>query len=1247
MPQKTLKQIMSGYSLDDLARSLFVLNLWLPNIASPIKLEFLYSCLESIAGRLQSVNRILTYKDFADFCMITLRLIPSFTMLEDYVPEADWGLIKYYLNSRFYKIFYGASLSNQYDWCSAFEVIHRGLEDEYKGLTGRSPTQELEFCLQLQDYIIDGLGQTGPAQVDIRPGHVEIPPEEFWTRSNQFMTAFIDRDHFDKKLLDSYSLTVRSNMDVSWPVTDLFAERVLQGQNCFYYFLKSRDSYYPVLPRRFFSILYDIWGRILRDYYSDIVLLNEFSDRIPMVELAKFMRERIESSSFFGFVSPVDANSVPTNFIFAGAVHAGDKLILIHLIPLSRSFVKLENYLDSLVSEYDEAEALLRDGSPKLALLLEREGVEFKPSKTTSPLMPVFITVVAYSSTGPAQYSVPEDLRGVVMALDQFLGIIDEITEAGELGRFLDYLDDIRKTVASSPINSYLDVLGSFRDSHSVLVPGASSPNFIMLDPNWGSNYRFESLSSFWSKFPVAHFLGHPRGWAMPKDAPPNVLKARSFRGYVHHESVGHAVFFIHCPLHLMRREDVELTDLILQAIRDGIDLYKSEISRLSFAKQESHYRVMCTPASVVRASDKLQHLQHLLPHDDALWCLDVANTRSGDYGIRIVFDDKKLTESLLDATDRSIQVDLLLAILSALGTIWDDPELPELSRTLSLERSKACRFRLFTRSREASFSDDIHAIEPEAGDFKLADKDIALLASRLQIQPGDFDGDQAKARLNQLIGGVVEEINHRVTEFSFAQSIPVIVERADALVHRYETDESIIRQSQGQEVEYEQDVKLSSDKQEFMHDHQAFRYLVEKFVQLNPNGSKILTLADLRLLLALTERLLNLYFASDAVHYGVFLARLKIDHDFIARISYDNAIDAMEREYGSEQSQIDLGMIGNKNDVPSLRIPIENYLLQLDLAFTQDHGFSVRNLVNLLQVLSLWADHTGSKERGFYSATAEDIAKVAAKNILNFDPAITKDILGFLTLRTDEVLMLSDSKLPANDIPVWEHSKRLTRYSVKPVLRTGQLYSWGPYSANRAARIWTAIASRHKLPLPLRAPATKAFLQEAHRNLELSLQNLLEAIMRRHASFVRPNVYLNRLDNSIPDIGDCDILSYAPEQGLVFSIESKVIDPAFCMKDAQRIQRKLFGYISTTGGPEDGYLQKVERRHQYLVTNAAKTIDGLGWGSTDRSLKVVSIFVTQMSFWWTRFPTVTTEVQFVEPRLLDDFVRNALNQVE
>jgi hypothetical protein len=100
-------------------------------------------------------------------------------------------------------------------------------------------------------------------------------------------------------------------------------------------------------------------------------------------------------------------------------------------------------------------------------------------------------------------------------------------------------------------------------------------------------------------------------------------------------------------------------------------------------------------------------------------------------------------------------------------------------------------------------------------------------------------------------------------------------------------------------------------------------------------------------------------------------------------------------------------------------------------------------------------------------------------------------------------------------------------------------------------------------------------------------------------------------------------------------------------MKDAQRIQRKLFGYISTTGGPEDGYLQKVERRHQYLVTNAAKTIDGLGWGSTDRSLKVVSIFVTQMSFWWTRFPTVTTEVQFVEPRLLDDFVRNALNQVE
>jgi hypothetical protein len=60
-------------------------------------------------------------------------------MLEDYVPEADWGEIKYFHENKIYKIFYGGDLSNPYDYYYSFEILYGSFKKYYDQNLSRSP----------------------------------------------------------------------------------------------------------------------------------------------------------------------------------------------------------------------------------------------------------------------------------------------------------------------------------------------------------------------------------------------------------------------------------------------------------------------------------------------------------------------------------------------------------------------------------------------------------------------------------------------------------------------------------------------------------------------------------------------------------------------------------------------------------------------------------------------------------------------------------------------------------------------------------------------------------------------------------------------------------------------------------------------------------------------------------------------------------------------------------------------------
>jgi hypothetical protein len=820
---------------------------------------------------------------------------------------------------------------------------------------------------------------------------------------------------------------------------------------------------------------------------------------------------------------------------------------------------------------------------------------------------------------------------------------LDEIEDCDELSEFYDYNESLQSSFMLA-MTSYLDKYGSFKDSHGVLIPGAREYDSVNIDCNWGSDYRYRSLSKFWQKFPENNIFGHPRSWIVPeesKNVKSAIFKSRTFFGYVYYQEIGLTSFFVNSPIDRMNYEQGKITDFMMQTIYDALEVYENTLNELGFAKEKNKFQILISPISLVKECADLGHLKYLVPNT-GLWLMDISRLNYHDYGIRVVFDDKLIFSASQNIKDRSIQINFLLDILEQINKISHETKLPYIKQKLEQEKGKKYRMKLFAIKKKISFPELTKTVLPEEKDWKMTDKIVAQLANGIGVKPGNYKQEEAKVILNNLRDELVKRINLDVSKYNIKQAIPLLIEKIDALANEHLMKKTQIEESFDQEVEYERESKTSEDHIEFLGHHKNYRYLIEKFVQIQPNGKQQFTISDITVLLAFVDRIIQIYNASDVLQYAVYSVEVIINDDFIVSIINKIDIQTMQKNYSREQAQIDLGIIGNKNDIPNSRMSVTDYLDSLDIAFKIDFKFSFKDLINVTQIMSLWPVYKeGVAEHPYYSATTEEISQICSKGIKGFNPQTTDKILQFLTLEPGELLRIKGDPNLATDLPIWEYNKRLTKYTIRPLIKIDKEYFWGPHSVERTGRLWGGISHTNRLPADITAPTIINLIEGWHKDLEVSLVNKIEEITKRHTFKIRKNVYFHQFDPKIKDIGDCDVLALLEDKNILLNIESKIIDPAYCLKDVKRIHAKLFGRTKTDGSFEKGYLQKVEQRENYLKQNSLEIIRKLNWAIPKEPPKIVSIFTTQISYWWTKFPTIKTEVNFIKIKLLDDFIKN------
>lgn len=1238
---KSISELFYMYSINDIATSIFVSNMWLPNIASPVKHQFFTVVFATLKPEdFSKKDKVVSYKDFKALINKLYELAPHFPTIEDYVPESDWGEIKFYHNGKNYRFFYGNELSNVYEYLSLFQLLYNPYDKEYQQYANRSPAKEIEFCLSFQQEIIEGIStQPTSDSLEISPGHIEIPTKGFWENAKNFYTGFKPELLTTQNILEHYSIELGEYPKETLNI-ELFGEKVFNGSLLEAFFIKHEKKYLPILPRRYNSILFDKWSKVFHEYNNKITISDDLSDIRLGMELFMYISCRINKDYLFPLASATTDDGKPHEVIFPAVFISKNKLIMLYLTNPSVSSKDTEKELDDIASKLNDAINLASSQPTTLALHMDRQNVQFCSEVNENVLKPEIIVLIPQVSTNIKSFSIPRALLGRVMFLDSFLGIIDESESSDMLADFLDYLDEIEDRTGA--IISPLDKFGSFKDSYGILIGGASEPTHIALDPHWGTAMRYNSLSEFWKSYPDVNFQGHPRSWKVSQETPTRVrLTARGYLGLALYCKISQTNIFFSAPFHDIEYEQGNISNLMMECLEDSLSRRESIIKEHVFFQYFDRLNVHFFPLSIVRDNEKYKHLHHLC-QIDKYWSSDIGKPSQGEYGIRIVFDEKAVTQAFMDIKDCSLEAEIVIEIIKQIDKVIRSNKLDNIIEQIGKTRHGKPRFKMFSVKKEASFPDFISSFEPKPFHFKKAKKRIAELAKMNGITTGAYELEEAKKLINNLRDLIVAEINSAVLKYEHKATIPFLLARIDALNADYARHQHTAEHGLTHDIDYEPHKNYSEKHTNYLQMHKNYRYLIEKFVHLEPKGKDLFRKEDFQYLIAVIDWLHVLYNASDNIHYEIMATGMKIDSEYLIDVIYDEDMKTKEDTFANEEAQLDLGLVGNPDDRVSSPRPIENYLDKLDSAARKDLGFSFRIMVAVLKVLALWPTYNKTNdEKTSYKATFNEIREICLEYLLKTDSLEIERVVTFLTLDKLDVISIRGQNEPCLDLPVWEYKKRRGRYSIKPLVKIEEYFYWGPYSTHRTAGVWTGLLSGAMLPLELDAPNIEKVQRNEKKLIEDALVDRALEIMKRFTSFALKNL---KLHNQKPkgthpsDLGDYDILSFYPDKNIVFNIECKDILPPFCFKDAKRLREKIFGIP----GKDQGFFKHINKRKDYLKDHIFDIAKTLNWSLDKESPpKILTVYLSRRSFWWTRFPPDEIEASFIRIDMMDDFIRN------
>lgn len=1218
-----LRVYLLQFGAYDVILALGVSDLWQPNRSSQVKHSLAMLIALSIPLReYQALRPIVTYNELVDFLDGLRLLLPRFPMLEDFVPDADWGDIRVAGATGFQRIFYGGSVERIPDFIEAFRLLR-----------AEHPVAmaDMNLAIAMQAHILEAIDSSIVGRDDlVDPGHLEVPPDVFWFSCRE---ALLSTYAAIQPRVDGTSRALGLEFGVlkAPDSSESFSDAIIMGTALPMVLVQVGETYLPIAPRAVSSVVIDLWQEQASALSTDD--LGKLAGR-----LGQFLSHRLREHDVVVGPASLIGTSHQFDRQIAAVIRSAGKLYFI--LPINFDDLpklgQIERWFNRLV-----------DDSERWALMLpvQRQILELRndtgdfPRSSSIQIM----AVIAQVSTQPSFLGL-EDLRTRVIGLPDFVSLFDSLKNCGELDTFISFLDDIESTAGG--MVGLIDHLAAFRDSHGVLVEGAESPDWIHIDPHWNSSWRFKELRAFWASAPH-RFPDDLQTWVVDKKEDGlTSMKTKGPFALAWSGGVGPCV--VQACMDVGSSPDYvngPLLELFVHCVADSCTQRSSLLEKLElFHRSQVVIRCeMDLQTLPVRDDEKETERRAARPLATSLRLVSGASEK---FVFAVKVNLSRLSSGLNSAADATFEaecaIELATGFSSLLGFSCDESVLESLRAT----KKRQPRFTLRSTDRPFDVPDYANPDLPEAAQFKLARKELAFVFKQQGVVArARYELEPAKHIMNSARDAMRNELHAKISRFDRKQLLQICIAQHDELTTKYQFEVARLKLSLSHQVSFDRSSRLAEAYDRYTGMVRNYRYLLECCVSSSMQGEMLPTVPEVVQLIARIDWLSVLYGASDTLHNGIDVGGIELDTAFVPTVFFAEDRDSKEQQYLQDVASARLGIgLSEIDEVNSDQDSARDWD-QLDEALSADLGFSLTHMSQVLQVLSHWYSAGGDDELRFgYAASPALIAERVRERLPSFPEGVSEKVIAFLTLDPAGVRRLAGKTEDEPDVPIWEHSKRVQRYLIRPLIQIDHdVLAWGAATADRAQSIWVGSIVNGYLPAEFHWPAVAKVVRGIKEGIEKLLEVRAHEIFRRHGQFVMHGIDFRRRfpKDGFDDVGDFDVLAYWPERNLWIAGECKYNQPPFCLKDARRLRERVFGR-----GEDHGQFSKIERRHCFLTKNVHRLRELLQWpdsqSGTDAEFQ--DVYICRDISWWLKHPPYDVHADFVRVDALDGWLGTKLN---
>jgi len=1208
------RSLLSQYDPADMASAIGVSELWPANAGSHIKHAFAWCVFLDAPLEGRGGKRIESYTDFQQFAEALHAAWPHFPTLEDFSPEADWGQTKVSLGGRFVPVFYGSNIERVPDFIEAFRITYAGVPDALA---------QMDLVVALQALIIEAIPHLAQSPVvDAEPGQVELPPEDFWLSCRDVLQNIGQQ-------IAVWRQRAGTSLDgevgaYKAPLTwDSFGNAAFTGDAAPFLGINVAGTWYPIAVRSAPGAVIDHWAK---KNASGVSLKVHQS-------LGNFVFERFDGT-LPGPVMLILGGEICKELLISSVTSAPTGVYLV--CACDHELLDKQSAVASVVLAKARQAKSIRFkilGGPEV--VLSKDGIN---NLSAEELHIILVPTLAATAVGLLSRP-KKPLR--LLPLTDFITIFDSLRNLEELQRYWAFCDGQRS--ALNPFSrGPVDLFASFKDTDEVLVEGAIQPTMISLDPSWGTSWRFKTLAEFWSRAPRI-FPDHTSSWRLSEGAEGvTEMSSRCRKVIAYSTLVGdctvQALLEIKDDLNL---DDARMVNLFIQILADS-SFRCRELLTAAPLFQLDQVLFVCkrSASSTIIGADGVN--PGTTKNEERVV---TAAEGSFDRAAVIYLDINvcAVLAGLTDATDGSFEVQCLAETIrrshEALGMA-----LPEgLEGAVLSTAGELARYTLRVTNRRVDVPEHPSVVIPRMSDYKLARKQLAEVIRDLGLAPGRYARSEAKEKIDLASAQFRLRIEGRLAQLDRLQLIRACIEQHDALLATERERIETARQSLAHEVDYDRVDAVEEARQQYGTVARHYRYLLEKVVSSQASGPGEVTPDVLRELVGKVDWLMSLAGASDILHNGVDVAGVAIDDSFIPEVFYPDGSNDREIRFAREYAKTRLGLGQNRKDVVEGESVALLESADFNHAFEADLGFNLSDLFTSISVLAQAQHHGFSKDLSLsYGASPDKLTKKLVSEVRDLGQEKAERIVAFLTLSETGLLRLAGRDFQEEEVPYWEHSKRVHRYAIRPLVQVGDELRWGAEAASRCMFNWMSSVHDGYLPADFGWPNIEPAIRQVKANIEKRLEFRSEEIFRRHTPFVARGVdfYRKFRAEGFEDVGDYDVLAYWPNHNLLVSVECKYNQPAYTMKDGRRIRDKIFGRKED----DKGQIGKVLRRGSFLEQHRTRMLELLGWSKPSIAQeRYVELYVSRDIYYWMVHPPYPVPTHFVTVSTLDFWLKTEL----